>query len=69
MIKQLLQYKRSNKVTSSGSHGAVAQLDDTGRGMSGNIRYPEGCLWKNNNNPILDVIGISKKHRDHLGIM
>ena len=27
----------------------VAQLDDTGRGMSGNIRHPEGCLWKNNN--------------------
>ena len=26
------------------------QLDDTGRGMSGNIRHPEGCLWKNNNN-------------------
>jgi hypothetical protein len=35
---------------SSGSQGAVAQLDDTGRGMSGNIRHPEGCLWKNNNN-------------------
>jgi hypothetical protein len=47
-----LQYKWSNKVTygTSGSHGAVAQLDDTGRGMSGNIRHPEGCLWKNNNN-------------------
>ena len=26
------------------------QLDDTGRGMSGNICHPEGCLWKNNNN-------------------
>ena len=34
----------------SGSQGAVAQLDDTGRGLSGNIRHPEGCLWKNNNN-------------------
>ena len=54
--------------SSSGSLGAVAQLDDTGRGMSGNICHPEGCLWKNNN-PVLDVIGISKKHRDHLGIM
>jgi hypothetical protein len=32
---------------SSGSQGAVVQLDDTGRGMSGNIRHPEGCLWKN----------------------
>ena len=34
MIKQLLQYKWSNKVTygSSESHGAVAQLDDTGVG-------------------------------------
>ena len=34
----------------SGSQGAVAQLDDTGRCMSGNIPHPEGCLWKNNNN-------------------
>jgi hypothetical protein len=34
----------------SGSQGAVAQLDDTGRGMSGNIPHPEGCLWTNNNN-------------------
>ena len=25
----------------------VRQLDDTGRGLSGNIRRPEGCLWKN----------------------
>ena len=32
----------------SGSQGAVAQLDDTGRGMSRNIHHPEGCLWKNN---------------------
>jgi hypothetical protein len=52
MIKKLLQYKQSNKVTyssSSGSQGAVAQLDDTSRGMFGNICHPEGCLWKNNN--------------------
>ena len=49
-IKQLLKYKRSNKVTyGSGSQGAVVQLDDTGRGMFGNIRQHEGCLWKNNN--------------------
>ena len=48
-----LQYKWSNQVTygcPQESHGAVAQLDDTGRGLSGNIRHPEGCLWKNNNN-------------------
>ena len=48
-----LQYKWSNQVTyghPQESHGAVAQLDDTGRGLSGNIRRPEGCLWKNNNN-------------------
>ena len=46
-IKQLLKYKRSNKVTyGSGSQCAVVQLDDTGRGMSGNIRHPEGCVWK-----------------------
>ena len=31
---------------SSGSQGAAAQLDDTGKGISGNIRHPEGCLWK-----------------------
>ena len=37
-------------MASSGSQDAVAQLDDPGRGMSGNIRRPEGCLWKNNNN-------------------
>ena len=40
---------KSPTASSSGSQGAVAQLDDTGRGMSGNIRHPEGCLWKNNN--------------------
>jgi len=34
----------------SGSQGAVAQLDGTGRGLSGKIRHPEGCLGKNNNN-------------------
>jgi hypothetical protein len=34
----------------SGNQGAVAQLDDTGRGMSGNIRHLEECQWKNNNN-------------------
>ena len=47
-----LQYKWSNQVTyghPQESHGAVAQLDDTSRGLSGNIRCPEGCLWKNNN--------------------
>ena len=41
---------KSPTATSSRSQGAVAQLDDTGRGMSGNIRHPKGCLWKNNNN-------------------
>ena len=40
---------QSHLQPSSGSHGAVAQLDDTGRGMSRNISHPEGCLWKNNN--------------------
>ena len=34
---------------SSGSQGAVAHLNDTGRGMSRNIPHPEGCPWKNNN--------------------
>ena len=32
---------KSPTATPSGSQGAVAQLDDTGRGMSGNIRHPE----------------------------
>jgi hypothetical protein len=51
MIKQLSNTNGVTKLptASSGSQGAVAQLDDTGRGMSGNIRHPEGCLWKNNN--------------------
>ena len=40
---------------SSGSQGTVAQLDDTRRGMSGNIRHPEGCLWKNNNNNSITI--------------
>jgi hypothetical protein len=48
-------------MASSGSQGAVAQLDDTGRGMSGNIRHPEGCLWKNNNNPSKRA----KRYQDH----
>ena len=48
----ILQYKWSNQVTygrPQESHGAVAQMDDTGRGLSGNIGHPGGCLWKNNN--------------------
>ena len=43
-------------MASSGSQGAVAQLDDTGRGMSGNIRHPEGCLWKNKQITVLTLI-------------
>ena len=54
-MRQLNNYSNTNGLTKSptaslGSQGEVAQLDDTGRGMSGNIRHPEGCLWKNNNN-------------------
>ena len=44
-----LQYKWSNQVTyghPQESHGAVAQLDDTGRGMSGNIRTLKGACGK-----------------------
>ena len=48
---------------SSGGHGAVAQLDDTGRGMSGNIRHPEGCLWKNNNNLLSCSVLISENEK------
>ena len=43
---------------SSGNQGAVAQLDDTGRGMSGNIPHLKGCLWKNNNNKSCSAISI-----------
>ena len=48
MIKQLLQYKWSNKVTyaSSGSQGAVAQLDDTRKACTGTFVTLKGACGK-----------------------
>ena len=55
----------------SGSQGAVAQLDDTGRGLSGNIRHPEGCLWKNNNvRDVFRLVGFTDFHQVRMtGVM
>jgi hypothetical protein len=57
MIKQLLQYKWSNKVTTAPqeSHSAVAQLDDTGVG-SGTFLTLKGAFGKTTTTAFLQTL-------------